>query len=210
MAKSEFQLNRKIDLNTWPHPHTHAIGQITIEWNQTEKELSELISVYLETDRPTAQLVIGAFGNRDKCQLLKSLVELKEGNSELAEAILHAITCFDICRENRNHIIHSSAHEADEPHKITFRKPRKAKPTESHEMVLDLNQVRECANEIWHLRNYMIALKKVVSFQLTEAALVEHSFGDDGYVEVVSPPLPEKPQKPRKLDSHLQVVQGTG
>lgn len=196
-----------IDLNVWPRPHIHAVGQITVEWNQAERELDELLILYLETDRPTGKLIVGTLGNRDKESFLRSLIETKEPSEKMCEAIKHAIRSYKICRDNRNHIAHSSAHPAPEKHKISFRKPRRTRPTEDHEMILEINQVRECANEIVRLRIYLMEIRKAASFLLMTRQMTSFSFGDEPPAENVdNPSLPEKPALPRQLNHLLGIV----
>lgn len=196
-----------VDLNIWPQPHTHAIGQITLEWNRIERDFDTLAGLYLETDRPTARLVIGLFGNDSKRHLLEKLIEMKETSSELSEAIGYAIWQFNICRENRNHIAHSIAARADVDHKITLRKPRKQNPLETHEMTLTLEQVRECARQIRRASNYISELTKVVSLTLTSRqVLLAAGDNDEAREPDPLPTLPDRPPKPRKLDSFLHIT----
>ena len=211
MTSPDFKLNKFVDLNIWPEPHTHAIGQITLEWNQVEREFDRLVWIYLETDVQTARLITGLFGNRDKTELLSKLVTLKETEPTIAAAVEHAIGLFHICRENRNHIAHSIAQKADASHKISLRKPRKQNPLEDHELVLDINQIRECANDIRKTRNYIDALAKQTSLLLTARQLLLQSVGDDDAdLDLPQIVLPPKPPKPHKLDSLLQIIPDSG
>lgn len=207
MANSEKPPYKFVDLNRWPHPHTHAIGQITLEWNQLEREFERLVWLYLETDQPTARIVIAALGNQDKSKLLERLVELKEFVPEITGAIAYAIALFHVCRENRNHIAHSIAQPADVSHRISLRKPRRKNPLEDHELTLDINEVRECANEIRRAYNYVKALRTQVSIVLTDRQLNPQSVGDDDLqTQPISIKLPRRPAKPRSLEALLEIV----
>lgn len=196
-----------VDLNVWPQPHTHAIGQITLEWNRVERDFDTLVGLYLETDRPTERLVTGLFGSDNKRDLLIKLIELKEPSPEIGEALRYAILLFDICRENRNHIAHSIATRADVAHRITLRKPRRKNPLETHEMTLTLEQVRECARQIRRASNYISELANIVSRVLTARQMALAAGDKDEASEPEPlPPLPVRPPKPRKLDSLLQIA----
>lgn len=209
-SDSDPQIYKFVNLNVWPQPHTHAIGQITLEWNELEREFDRLVWLYIETDQPTARIITGIFGNRDKLGLLNQLVALKEFSSEIIDAISYAISLFDVCRENRNHIAHSVSQPSDESHKITLKKPRKQNPLEEHELVLDINQVRECANDIRRARHYIRDLCKQVSVVLTDRQLKPQSVGDDDPTGSAAPiNLPQKPTRPSKLATFLQVVPGS-
>jgi len=207
MSESDDVPYKYVDLNNWPQPHTHAIGQITLEWNEIEREFERLVCLYIETDQPTARIITGIFGNRDKSELLTQLVSLKESSPDISDAVDYAKSLFHICRENRNHIAHSTVQLAEELHKITLKKPRKQNPLEDHELELDINQVRECSRDIWRARRYIRDLNRQISIALTDRQLAQQSFGD-GDRSDASPPLslPQKPPKPRKLSAFLQIV----
>jgi hypothetical protein len=208
MRSSDFKLEKYVDLNVYPEPHAHAIGRITIEWNRAEREIERLLWLYLETDRPTARMITGIVGNQSKALLLIQLVKLKETSPEILSAIEHALKIFDICRENRNHIVHSVADSADAAHQVIFRKPRKNNPIEEHEMILDINQVRQCAKDIWHVRTYIKALAEQISLALTARQMSPQSVGDDDQLSMPIFVAPRRPDVPKKFSGMLTTVKG--
>lgn len=196
---------RNQDLNAAYNPSIHAIGTVALEWNVAENTLDSIIWLYLGTDVPTAKLVTRPLGNKGKVSLLKQLVELKEPDKELSDAVSHAINCFELCLANRNHLIHSRIAGYSDSDGISLTKYRKANPTQDHRLTIKTDYLRDCANEIYYTHSYIKELTAVISLLLTQRALEPDPFEDSSPAK--APPLPEKPKPPRNLAPLLQLDQ---
>ncbi|HDO51638.1 MAG TPA: hypothetical protein ENH05_02760 [Rhizobiales bacterium] len=104
-----------MDDYTWPQacdPEAskelaHALGVLTINWNNCEWMLDFILFDFIATDGRAGVFITGLMNNRSKCDLLAAIVY--ELDAPLTEnCIQHYIKFFNICRENRNLIMHST------------------------------------------------------------------------------------------------------
>jgi hypothetical protein len=189
------------NLNEAPHPSIHALGMIAMQWNLAERALEDLIWLYLETDKTTARLVTGRLGNQARCDLLKNLIEVKEIEGTIRSEVLHAIECFDTCRVNRNHLIHGAAESIGADGKFRFKSSRKAKPSEDNLFEVEIEALRECANDIHRARSHLNALHTSLSgFLVMRSALTTDDQADTAAVALQLPALPQRPAKPKTLN----------
>ena len=186
------------DLNLGRDPEIHAIGMIALQWNLAETALEDLIWLYLDTDKPTARIVTRPMGNVARTTLLRHLVSEKEIDPSIIDAVLYAASCYDICRENRNHIVHGQIQNLDPGIPFRLVKHRKQKPIEDNLFELTIEELRDLANEIHYTKEYIIDLREVLSPLLVLRRQMERDV-DDPPDPPETPELPDKPNQPPKL-----------
>lgn len=193
---SDWPLTRSIET---PAEHLHALGVISLLYNQLERRLASIFAEYLGIDSPQCDAIFARLTNKDRSDTLRDLVPIKEGNAATQDRALFAVKCYDICTENRNilsHVIHDSVDattrdmiatkwKRDTADDVLYRLPLAALRTFADEMA----RVTEFVNEL-------------------AAHLFWRRFQQTGYADApfapTHVPLPEKPPQPNKL-SLLQL-----
>lgn len=86
---------------------TLLIGRVATFWNYAELELQHLMVSYLGLKGHVGWLIIQNMGNITRCNILRAAAREYEKSEEAKEHIFHAISLFEICRENRNALLHA-------------------------------------------------------------------------------------------------------
>ena len=98
------------DSDTWPLPayevgqpkHIHALGVVAARYNMLEFALECLMFDYIGMSSDTTQYLFANLSNNLRLDLLKRCVEDREADNDTKEAMLHFVSCFSVCAENRN------------------------------------------------------------------------------------------------------------
>lgn len=185
---------RPITDDPW-YLHFHAIGMITVSWTTIETRLDQLI-VSLSSLYPnaTADLILSKLGNVTKADLVVTLAKAREWEPEGIDALEHFVKGFNICRENRNIIMHARWSEAEDGSAVM------AKISASGAMRTfssDITALRRVAQDMdilnWYIEQISLVGPRREPFW---RSLREH-------VSKFDDPTPDWPQKhplPRKLD----------
>lgn len=171
-----------------------TIGSIAIAWNRAEDAVSAMAALYLDVDTLTFDLLVKPLRPQDREKLLRSVVVAKEFEEAISTEIDEAIKRTQICRENRNKILHRlgelNGNLTDES---------------EAKLVCVLNEISaECA--------YLEVLRSKVAAVLFDRASRdvpddENKTGDDELRPVVKFEAPERPIRPRQLKfEHLEVI----
>lgn len=83
-----------------------TIGSIAIAWNRAEDAVASMAGLYLDVDKLTFDLLVKPLRPQDREKLLRSVVAAKEFDPEIVTEVHEAIKRSQICRKNRNKIIH--------------------------------------------------------------------------------------------------------
>ena len=91
------------------HLHFHAVGMMTAYWNNAENTVSWYIGQLAGLDlfHPAQHLLIDKIGNVTKADALVPLATYLSWEPEGIAAAEHFVRMFNICRENRNVILHA-------------------------------------------------------------------------------------------------------
>lgn len=84
----------------------HAIGVVNINWNWCEFTLDFILGQLLNLPPRVGPRITPNIGNVAKCDIVVGIVEETCKDAILRDHIIHFTTCYSICRENRNLIIH--------------------------------------------------------------------------------------------------------
>jgi hypothetical protein len=118
---------------------------------------------------------------------MTELVKHNEKDLALAEQVLFAINCYDICTENRNILLHATnANTNYETMVIELRKRASKNPLRELQFEVPLELLRRVADEMSQTLEFVSALW-YFQFQKTNPYAHEQV------------PLPEKPPNPHKL-----------
>jgi hypothetical protein len=167
-------------LGNWPSEghrissvaHVHAFGMIALTSSMMEEALSQLLMHFLPMQEKTAITMIHKMKINNRVDLLRSLAE--ERSAELKdkkEHILYALTCFNICAENRNILVHCIHESTDHATKSMSISKRSKKPFVVLNFQLSLNDLRKCAEEIANTVNFILDLVMILKHQPSNTLL---------------------------------------
>jgi len=165
------------------------IGKATLLWNRAEYHFERIIWSYTDAADRIGELITSSMGNVSKGKLLLRLVEKIETDEKIVDRLQHLVRCYDICRENRNIMIHGIIHDDPASSETMLLKGKTFGGFSVYEDAV--SQLREAAEQIASIYDFCLAMDNYVwrPYQLNR-------FG-----EALPPlPLPEKPPLPRKLD----------
>ena len=190
--------NPKSDWTDWPaNPkhkigmpeHVHAFGQIALLYNYLEDFMCSLFQLYLPIKNSASFLLYYKLNNRERLDLLSDLVRANEKDPTILDSVLFSITCYDICTDNRNILLHSTHGETDPVSmSVKFSKRASSNPLRELNFDIDLTLLRRVADETGETADFV---SNLWFFLQRPPHLVA---GGDTLTS-----LPEKPQKPHKL-----------
>jgi hypothetical protein len=140
------------DINSIPD-HVHAIGVLSVNYNNLEHQLLELYRLYCDAPSDVASFIFERLSSTE--QKLGFLVFLLDRRKTLDRKIYDGLMAFSyaykICAKNRGFIIHSRVNASFGDGVLMLTKRTRARGAEMHRDV-DLEMIRQVADEIhtWH------------------------------------------------------------
>jgi hypothetical protein len=189
---------------TWPsystasHDHLVALGVITTNWNTLERVLFQLFFCFLEAPRDSAKTTFHALGNVGRSEVLLTLARRGEYRLDVVEHVQHFVKAFDICRENRNWLLHAHATSETSDSVLVMEKQSRKDAFSSRTLMFPVEQLRSVADEIHATLEF--GGKIYIHLESSRPEIME--LAPEGHHPR---PLPEKISLPRKLD---QAVAG--
>ncbi|HXF53271.1 MAG TPA: hypothetical protein VNK52_04020 [Hyphomicrobiaceae bacterium] len=186
-----FSLPDPITSDPW-HRHLYAIGLITLLWNRIEDHVDYLLKTIGGPVQGLSDLVVGKLGNVTKMHIILEAARSEWEPEGLAQ-LEHFFRAFNICRQNRNIILHSryAPDDAGEPVMTKISDKGVARTFSS-----DLAELTRIAGEmdvaLWHIH----AIIQVGGTRDRTWRSLHASFPD----RFLPLPWPEIPPLPRKLD----------
>jgi hypothetical protein len=143
------------DLNSIPD-HIHAIGVLSVNFNNLEHQLLELFRLYCDAPSDVASFVFERLSATEhKLDFLKFLLKRRKSfNPKLHNAIIAFCDAYNICSKNRNLIVHSRINAyfpADGT--LMLSKRTRARGADIHRDV-DLEMIKTAADEIHSWSRY--------------------------------------------------------
>lgn len=185
-------------MNLFPDPITdgdwhlefHAIGVMTMAWNNLEDQIPPLISKFSEMHPRMVEVFLDKAGNVSRADLLLWCVEHSLADDRTVDAVRYLVMNYGLCRENRNILIHAQLGRTEDGHleliKRTNRGIRRAFPS-------DIATLREVATSIDDFASYAYRILWVLREETMASIRQER---DPSWQP---PPWPDKPPPPRKL-----------
>ena len=179
--------------------HVHALGAITLLYNDLEYTMSLLLDQYLGAGQEIAEPIFVRLTNNQRIDIITGLANKLEKDEAALKAVLYALKCFGICGENRNILMHL-IHDWSEGAKSDLF-ARKRSSDKSHDVfyLLSEQQLRKVADEMLATRQYIRGLDTYLYRQL----LNRTGGRPTNYLKLTGPDsLPKKPPQPDKLIPH--------
>jgi hypothetical protein len=183
--------------------HVHALGAITLLYNDLEYTMSLLLDQYLGAGQEIAEPIFVRLTNHQRIAIIAGLANKLEKDKAALDAVLYALKCFSVCAENRNTLMHL-IHDWSEAAKTDLF-ARKRSSDKSHEMfyLLSEQQLRKVADEMLATRQYVRGLDSYLYKQL----LNRKGGRPTNYLKLAGPDsLPKRPPQPDKLTPHQPVA----
>lgn len=170
-----------------------TIGSIAIAWNQAEGAVADMCALYLDIDSFAFDLLVRNLRPQDREILLKRVVAAREFENSISNEISAAMKRSQICRENRNKILHRAGELNGD---LT---------AGSHQLLKNvLTEIQsECA--------YLAELKEKITTVIFDRASrnvpgEEDVTGDDELRPTITFEAPDRPRNPRNLKfEHLEI-----
>jgi hypothetical protein len=195
-----------------PNDYLAALGQATFVYNMLESMMSNVFVSCAPIEMETAKALFHKMNNRDRVDLLTDFVKHNERDRQVESIILHCISCYDICTENRNilmHAIYFNPLLKDEQPPILVKKSKNDPKREVHYDV-PLADLRMFADDMGRSFKLAIELYGFLARRNFLNALPPTNSAT-GNPKIGPNPLPEIPQKPRRLiPSQPQVTRPAG
>ncbi len=175
--------------------HFHAIGVTTAIWNLLEDSVHTYVVQLsgIGKDSPLLPL-LERTGNVSKADLLPKLAATQDWELEAIVGLEHFVRAFNICRENRNIMMHSRL-ATDGAGAFYMQKTSNTGAFLTFDS--DHEVLRRVAMEMSDYLEYLPALMNAGWKRTKWGKMIAKA---RGVTEEQLPPLPDKPPLPRKLD----------
>ncbi|MER8995927.1 hypothetical protein [Mesorhizobium sp. M0678] len=129
----------------------HAIGVITLRWNQCEFWLFLLFCKVSGIADKEAWALVYDLGDVAICTRIKAILASRSFHTDGTALILNALDAYDINRQNRNTVAHAWMVGKFDGEYILARRSKKADAIDPLAFKSDLTTLRRVAHEIWLL-----------------------------------------------------------
>lgn len=189
----------------------HAIGQITLAYNNLESYLDLIFQFCMPTDKDFSERLFHKLNNKDRIDLLVAVIRSSHFHPQAKDRLNHLLQCYGICTENRNILLHATSEEA---YAGVFHLSKRSAndPAVTNRFKIPLADLRLVAEQIHEISEYVIQLL----FWLTVRKGLPGSYRGSLLIQPLEKitrstlrrvlqavpeiaTLPEKPPKPRRL-----------
>ena len=168
----------------------HAMGQISLVYNEIEEWFSFLFEDLFPAERDFAAKLFHHSNNRDRVDLLTAVVDKNEPDDDIRDCVLWALQCFDICTANRNVLMHARSEHEHRSSTMRLSERHRNDPNRTKQYPLKLRNLREVADDMGALLDFMVHL---------HAHIHDLRPPPNAILGPCPEPLPDKPPKPRRL-----------
>jgi hypothetical protein len=139
----------------------HAIGVVSFQWNQCELWLFYLLCGIAELPEEKVWTLVYDLGDVAICTRLKTLLATRGLHSDASALIENALDIYDLCRQNRNSIVHAWTEGRGQRAQLArkSKKPDQMEPTPFPSTLEDIRRVAEeiqwLSRRLWVLTCYL-------------------------------------------------------
>lgn len=126
----------------------HAIGLITLRWNECEFYHFHLFREVLALPSPEAWALVFDMGDESLNVRIKTLIKIRQYPDESCAVIENVLAVYTICRQNRNSIAHAWSSAGHGPEKELKSRSKKPDTMETAAIPADLSTLRRVAEEL--------------------------------------------------------------
>jgi hypothetical protein len=140
----------------------HALGAVIVYWNDCEKELFILLGEMLGLTLKEVWVIAHDLGDVAISTKIKALSRAKNFSPEFQSAIKNTLDVYDICRENRNQLVHFWGIGLSGDRQL-YRKSKKPDFTVPEPFKSDLADIRRVAEDIKALAPHISSLEAAIN-----------------------------------------------
>ncbi len=174
-----------------PKDSLFAIGVASSNFTQLETVMQFIFASVLDLTIENSEMISAKIGAEATVILTRQRLAALTWEEHIKDRVLHFLRGFDICLENRNHLMHSEISWLAGTHKtektFLFKRTRKG---ELHLAAPKLEQLRQIADSMMIFTHYGRGLGNWINNNSTKPP----TFPDAVF------PLPDKPALPQALD----------
>jgi hypothetical protein len=154
-------------MSEWPEPayptaqkdHLHALGVITLNFNNLESVLFRIFSHHMEEDSKIgielAWQLWTLLQDAKRAPAIRYVYSAREKDPAVVDHIEHGLKYFHCCETNRNHLFHSIYDPLGDD-KLHLRKGVRDNWQTMNTLVLSLPELRRCADEMFSGWKYFV------------------------------------------------------
>jgi hypothetical protein len=141
----------------------HALGTVIVYWNDCEKELLILFGEVLGLPLEQVWAIAYDLGQVAISTKIKTLARAKKFSIQLQSAITNTLAVYEICRQNRNQLVHFWFFSGVSGDGQLYRKSKKADYSPPEQFKNDLADIRRVAEDIKALAHHMAQLEAAIN-----------------------------------------------
>jgi hypothetical protein len=182
-----------LDVKTDPWAaYFHAIGVLSVAWNALERLVETAVAQMLRIDDDTSSLIVANLGNGTLPEAAARLARNVDRRPDLIDCVDHLVKGFDVCRQNRNIVVHSELGFNAMANKARlFKRSRLGALTA---FPAELKEIQKVAESITAFANFAAEIVHIISVHPDTIV-----GGPDPNDPDWPPPWPDKPALPSTL-----------
>ncbi|GJL93943.1 MAG: hypothetical protein DHS20C05_03480 [Hyphococcus sp.] len=198
-------IDQSDDLSKSDRSYLLGVGYMVAYWNNAENAMRALVSKLLKLNAQQESLLLRHIGNQSLCEVAGESATQWIADENLLDLILHNLKAFDICRVNRNAVIHSAfvypSSDSDDEQGLLITPPDRNRKKErvTRTQQSELSRIgQDCSD----LATFTVRLESFVDLYA--------NFGEQFLVDPFSDhtqELPAKPPLPRLIFDNQQNSQ---
>jgi hypothetical protein len=141
----------------------HALGAVIVYWNECEKELLILFGEVLGFPLQELWAIAHDLGQVAISTKIEALARAKNFSSQFQSAIKNTLAVYEICRQNRNQLVHFWFFSGVRGDGHLYRKSKKADYNPPVLFKSDLVDIRRVAEDIKALARHMAQLEAAIN-----------------------------------------------
>jgi hypothetical protein len=143
-----------------PRDSIFALGVVSVVFADLEAALGYIFATVLSLDLDTNDLIVAKIGSLACLQLIRQKLDKNTAwPSQAKDHITHFVEAFDICMNNRNHLIHSRI-SASIDHTFLFKRSKQGKALG---FVPKLIELQKAADDMYTYIQYGINLSNALN-----------------------------------------------
>jgi hypothetical protein len=168
----------------------YRIGAISLQWNTADYYLEQLLKSYMMFEDEWADIFLDTWGNEARGTVLNRIIKVSEPDPAFQDYALHITKVFEICRENRNFVVHGIVRKIEKDSFIIERFSRRQQSRSDFLITLPILE---------RVESSIILLCAHLRFLMHNNAKVSDLLGKRS-------PLPDKPPLPDRLTNTQKPI----
>ncbi len=171
-----------------------ALGLVARNWTLAEQAIEQIIWYYLKLPVGIGRSVTVHIQNASRLSVIRNLLEHFEKDEKAKNRIVGALAAFDVLRQNRNVLIHSTY--AVEIDFIELARTNRRTGQDTIKIHVSPETIEAVAADIESLTNYLIRLYHSLGVRVYDSPMMQSAVGFR-----IEAPSPGEPPTPARIES---------